>query len=274
MSGVLSEIMIYPVKSMAGVALTSALVEQRGLQHDRRFMLVNQGRKFVNGREFPQLLQIRGSCQLEGDGLLIEGPSSEPLTIEFDSEPLVIQTTVWRSTVNALTVSPIADEWFSTYLGMACKLVFMGDESRRSVDPDYGAPDDEVSFAEAFPILVVSQAALDELNDRLDDPLSMHRFRPNLVIAGCSAHAEDAWRRIRVGEVELVLVKRCDRCSITTFDPRTAERHAQSEPLRTLASYRQGEDGRVYFWTNAIPRRTGYVRAGDAVTVLNYGALP
>ena len=132
MSGVLSEIMIYPVKSMAGVALTSALVEQRGLQHDRRFMLVNQGRKFVNGREFPQLLQIR--CQLEGDGLLIEGPSSEPLTIEFDSEPLVIQTTVWRSTVNALTVSPIADEWFSsgisTYrggpIGMAgCKLVFI-----------------------------------------------------------------------------------------------------------------------------------------------------
>jgi uncharacterized protein YcbX len=126
---------------------------------------------------------------------------------------------------------------------------------------------DEVSFADAFPLLLISRAALDGLNARLAKPVSMLRFRPNLVVEGVAAHAEDGWKRIRIGEVEFDVAKACTRCVFTTVDPMRGERDPDGEPLRTLIGYRRTADG-VTFGQNLIPRSAGSVRVGDAVEVL------
>ncbi len=270
MNGTLSHITCYPAKSMAGIGLASALVEPRGLQGDRRFMLVDDEGRFLTARKHPKMLLVafrRAALQLS-----LSAPDMEPAHIEFDRDEPTVPVTVWKDALMATAVSAQADAWLSEYLGLSCHLVFMGPNSRRSIDPSFGQPEDEVSFADGYPILVLSQASVDALNKRLRTPLGMERFRPNLVIADCPAHAEDDWQRIRVGDaVELELVKRCSRCVLTTIDSGTAERDSQQEPLRTLAAYRRGEGGQVYFGMNAIPRRTGRVRIGDPVTVLAAG---
>lgn len=259
----------YPVKSTAGVAVTAALVEPRGLQHDRRLMLVDADGRFLTARTYPRLLRV--ACREEGTSLLVSAPGMAALRVEVAASGLTVPVTVWKSAVDALAVADAADDWFSRYLGVACRLVVMGPGSHRAVDPDFGRADDVVSFADGYPILIISQASLDGLNERLEQPLNMRRFRPNLVVTGCAAHAEDAWKRIRIGdEVELELVKHCSRCVLTTIDPDTAERHPHTEPLKTLASYRRGEEGGVVFGMNAIPRRTGRVHVGDEVTVMSH----
>jgi uncharacterized protein YcbX len=179
--------------------------------------------------------------------------------------PLAV--TVWRDTVEARTCDASADAWLTRYLGEPMRLVHMGEETRRPVDPDYSRDGDVVSFADAYPLLVISQAALDGLNARLGRPVPMARFRPNIVVADSAPHAEDGWRRIRIGEVEFEAVKACTRCVFTTVDPASMTRDPDGEPLRTLVQYRRTPAG-VTFGMNLIPRGTGRVRRGDAVSVL------
>lgn len=262
----LSELHVYPIKSAAGIPLDSARVDARGIHLDRRWMVVDESEKFVSQREAPRLALVKVS--IGPDNLIVEAPGMSPLEV-----PLIPEggkrtpATVWGDVVECLRVSEEADRWFGKFLGARCRLVYLPDDSVRPVDPDYGWPGDRVGLADGFQFLLISEASLDDLNGRLEDPLPMNRFRPNLVVRGCEAFAEDGWRKIRVGEVTLRVVKPCARCVITTVDQATATKG--KEPLRTLATYRKS-GGKVLFGQNLIhDSASGSLHVGDAVEVLD-----
>lgn len=261
----------YPLKSCAGIALASAQVDAHGLRHDRRWMAVDDTGRFVTGRQLGAMVRIR--AQPIDDGLRFDAPGMETLYVPTPSSDAPrIAATVWNDGVDAACAGDAADAWLSAALGRALRLVHFDARSRRAVDPAYAKPGDEVGFADAYPLLAISQAALDGLNARLAEagcaPMTMARFRPNLTIAGVAAHAEDEWRRVRIGEIEFEAVKPCTRCVFTTVDPDTGERDADGEPLRTLKDYRRTPNS-ITFGMNLIPRGTGTLRVGDAVVPLD-----
>ncbi len=262
-----TELNIYPVKSTRRIALTESEVLPRGLPWDRRWMLVDADGRFLTARQYPALARV--DTALGETALRVSVDGREPLQIPLT--PPAAQTTsvtIWRDRCQAMPVGAGADRWFSDYLGVSCRLVQMTDELVRPVNPDYGRAADEVSFADGFPMLLISEASLADLNRRLPAAVPMQRFRPNLVVDGDRAYGEDGWRLIRVGTVEFEGVKNCSRCVFTTIDPRSGVKDPGGEPLRTLASYRRREGGGVYFGQNLIPRGRGTIRLGDRVEVL------
>ena len=262
-----TEINIYPVKSTRGIALDETDVVPRGLPWDRRWMLVDADGRFITARDHPKLAMVQ--TEVGEDQLAVAVSGRHPLQLPL--RPRSSETTpvmIWKDRCSAVRVGAEADAWFSDYLGLPCSLVQMTDELVRGVNPDYGQPGDEVSFADGFPLLLISEASLNDLNRRLDRPVTMRRFRPNLVVDGELAYAEDRWRRLRVGEVEFEGVKNCSRCVFTTIDPDTGTKHPAQEPLRTLSTYRRRPEGGVYFGQNLVPRSAGRIRVGDAVEVL------
>jgi len=263
----ITEINIYPIKSTRRIALTESEVLPRGLPHDRRWMLIDDEGKFITARQHPTLAVVE--THFAGNTLQVSVADRQPLQLPL--QPPANQTipvTIWRDQCDAVLAGEQADAWFSEYLGIPCRLVQMTDDLVRGVDPQFGQPGDEVSFADGFPLLLLSQASLKDLNSRLDEALSMRRFRPNLVVDGEQPYAEDNWQRLRVGEVEFAGVKNCSRCVFTTIDPDTGIKHPGKEPLRTLSSYRRKPEGGVYFGQNLIPRSGGVIRVGDVVEVL------
>ena len=263
----LASIHIYPLKSGAPLALKSSVVETRGLARDRRWMVVDAHGKFLTGREHARLTLIRALPNAD-ESLHLDAPGTSGIRIGVpDARGVRLATAVWDSPVSPLIADETANTWLSTFLGAPARLVYMDSECVRAVDAKYAAPGDEVSFADGFPLLLISQASLDLLNSKLAAPVPMLRFRPNLVVAGTEAHAEDSWKRIRVGEVEFDVIKPCVRCVFTTVDFERGQRDPSGEPLRTLIGYRRGEKG-VTFGQNLIPRGRGVVRVGDAVSVI------
>lgn len=271
-----SGLFIYPIKAVRAVPLTEAVVELRGLVGDRRCLIVDQDNVFVTQRDHPVLATV--VAEPSGIGLRVSGIGVRALEIAM---PLTHQpplpavhrdegeyrtVTIWRSQVDALDAGDQAASWVSSVLGFPARLVFMGPESRRPVDPDYGLPGDEVSFADGFPLLITNEASLNDLNERLPFPVPMNRFRPNVVLSGANAWGEDDWKLLRIGEVEFRNVKKCGRCIVTTTDQTTGQRMGD-EPLRTLATFRNF-DGKAMFGSNLIPSGTGTIRVGDAVKVL------
>lgn len=261
----LSALYVYPIKSSAPLETPEAEVEPRGLRHDRRWMVVDAQGQFLTGRQLPRMTLLRALPSARG--LRLEAPGMDALEVALTADAAGLPVTVWKSEVVAWSVDAAADAWLSRFLGQPARLVHMDARVSRPVDSPYAKPGDEVSFADAFPLLLISRAALDGLNARLDRPVSMLQFRPNLVVDGAVAHAEDAWKRIRVGEVEFDVAKPCARCVFTTVDPTTGQRDARGEPLRTLAGYRRMQGG-VMFGQNLIPRSAGILRAGDRLQVL------
>ncbi len=261
-----TEINIYPIKSTRRIALQESEVLPRGLPWDRRWMLVDAQGRFITARQHPSLAMVQSELR---DGLLqVRAAGRALLQLPLrPSERRITTVTVWRDTCDAVLVDAEADAWFSEYLGLPCRLVQMTDELVRAVKPAYGKIGDEVSFADGFPLLLISEASLHDLNTRLPTPVSMRRFRPNLVVDGAGAYDEDRWRSIRVGDVEFEGVKNCSRCVFTTIDPETGVKDPQMEPLRTLGSYRRRPEGGVYFGQNLIPRGGGVVRVGDPVEI-------
>lgn len=259
-----TELWTYPVKSCRGTALEHAAVQARGLPWDRHWMVVDAAGRFLTQRELPAMATIEPAVM--ADALVLSAPGLPDLELPLAADTGGAVVTVWRDTLQARTVSDAADRWLSRHLGVDCRLIRFADDVRRPVDPTYGAPGDETAFSDGFPVLLVGQGSLDELNRRLARPLPMRRFRPNLVVAGAPGHDEDDWRRIRIGSLTLRVVKPCSRCAITTVDPERGARDG-TEPLETLATYRR-RDGRVYFGQNLIPDGAGEIRVGDAVEVL------
>jgi uncharacterized protein YcbX len=259
----LSQLFIHPVKSCRGIGVDVAEVDDRGLRYDRRWMVSDPGGGFLTQRDHPRLATVVPT--IRGQGLELEAPGMPTLVVP--AEPTgtpTLRVGIWRDEVAAVSAGDEAAAWFSKVLGLACELVGMPASTRRGVSPRHGRPGDLVSFADGYPLLLISQSSLDELNRRLEAPVPMERFRPNLVVDGCGPHDEDLWRTLNVGGITFHNVKPCARCVITTTDHVTGERGP--EPLRTLARYRT-VDGRILFGVNLVHDRRGTLRVGDAVQV-------
>jgi len=214
-------------------------------------------------RDHPRLALV--SPAITGDLLRLNAPGMPALELPLQPKPAVLtRVTVWRDSCEATWTGEPAARWFSDFLGIPCSLVHMPADSWRPTNPAYDPSGSRVSFADAYPVLLISEESLADLNRRLAHPLPMNRFRPNLTVSGGGPYAEDRWSRIQIGGMVLNLVKPCDRCVITTTDQTTTERG--TEPLRTLATYRK-VDGKVFFGQNAVHEAPGQLRVGDAVTV-------
>jgi uncharacterized protein YcbX len=258
----LSEINIYPIKSLAGISLQSSEVEERGLKYDRRWLLVNESNSFFTQREFPEMALIKVAA--EDTGLKIHHKTKivEPLFIPFEFEHTKKdKVIIWNDTVPGEFYNDQIDGWFSDILDTKCRLVKMPESTRRVVDKTY-VKNKIVSFADGYPFLIIGQASLDDLNSRLNKFLPMNRFRPNFVFTGGNPYEEDKWKKFKIGDVKFHAVKPCARCVITTTDQETAER--AHEPLLTLSKYRKIEN-KVMFGMNLVCESTGKVRIGDKI---------
>lgn len=265
----LSELWIYPVKSLAGIRLTSAELSDRGLRHDRRWMLTDQTGTFLTQRELPELALL--NVRLTGAGLEIQHRARPfpPLAVPFEprsGEP--VATAVFGWPVETQRVADEADDWFSAVLGRPLQLVFQPDTAHRPIDPDYALrPDDRTSLADGYPFLLAGQSSLDDLNTHLDQPVPMNRFRPNLVVSGASAYDEDQWSEFRVGNLTFFAVKPCARCTVPGIDQASAER--SPDVLRALTTHRR-RGTKTLFGQNLIAAQlSGTLRVGDVVEVVN-----
>jgi uncharacterized protein YcbX len=262
----ISELYIYPIKSLAGISVTEALVTPTGFEHDRRWMLVDENNLFISQREVPKMALMKVAIEHNSLKITYKGAN---LSIPFDtpSPPLGGRgaVTIWDDTCIAEYVSKEADGWFSTMLGMNCRLVYLPDDTKRVVDQRYATEDAITSFADAYPFLIIGQASLDDLNSRLSEPLPMNRFRPNLVFTGGKPFEEDTMASFTIGNIKFYGVKLCARCAITTIDQSNAARG--KEPLKTLATYRQKEK-KTLFGQNLLHKGEGIVRVGDKIEVL------
>lgn len=257
----------YPVKSAGYEALDQAKVQIRGLVGDRRWMVVDGAGKFITARQQHRLVQVKAR-HLDNGNVRLEHPEAGVLEVAVPPTDGERQTViVWDDTVNAQRCAATASHYLSRVLDLEAHLVYMDDTAVRPVSPKYAQPGDEVSFADGYPLLLISQAALDQLNARASHPVPMLRFRPNLVVDGTAPHAEDGWKNIRIGMIEFELVKPCVRCVFTTLDPESGDPDPDNEPLRTLKDYRRSPKG-ITFGQNLIARGRGTIRIGDTVTVL------
>jgi uncharacterized protein len=258
----LTGIHVYPIKGLRGIDLPSAGVEARGLEYDRRWMLVDGTGRFISQRTDSRLCLFKPS--LGSSAMAITGPDGDQIEIPYEATGSRIPVTVWSSELEAQLVSETADRWFSSSLGLPVRLVAMPNDIVRQTRLDYSQPGDQVGFADAFPILVLSLASMDDLNHRLDEPLPLNRFRANLIVDGCAPFEEDSWPKVQIGTVRLRAAKKCGRCLVTTTNQDTSE--VGQEPLRTLATYRK-EDGNVMFGAYFIPENEARIAVGERVNI-------
>lgn len=268
---VITQLYLYPLKSAAGLTSNEAFVTYEGLLGDRRFMLAKPDGRFISARTHPRLQGIQVQPVAGGLDLHFNLPYGDehPLAVrysEFLQQP--VTASVWDDTFTAFSTHPYYDAWFSELLGETVQFIWLGEYSQRYRESINTA----VSFADGYPLLLISQASVNDLNLRADARLDMSQFRPNLVISETRAFEEDGWRRIRIGEVEFVVAKPCSRCVMTTIEPGTERFNALKEPLATLLRYRHGSDGEVYFGQNLIVVNEGIIRQGDKVEVLEYAS--
>ena len=269
----LKSIHVHPVKAFRGTAPREAVVEPWGLAGDRRWALIDDGGKVVTQRQQPRLA-LAAAELLPGGGVRLSAPGMDPLAVPVPTTAGTVPMQIFRDKVEAvLAEDDAAHAWCSAFLGTDARLVHMDDPRiRRPVDPEYALPGETVGFADGYPLLVTTTASLDALNsliargDHADEgPLPMNRFRPNVVVSGTAAWAEDDWSRIAIGEVTFRVPKKCGRCVVTTTDQATAERGR--EPLHTLGRHRRLE-GKLVFGQNMVPLSRGTIRVGDPVTIL------
>ncbi len=258
-----SELAIYPVKSFAQVLLNSAFVDRFGLSQDRRWMVVGENGKFVTQRQYPKMCLVQQVLTEHGIQLSVAGVPD--LMVSEPPESMSREVTVWGDHCSALDSGDEVANWISRFIGITCRLVFFPENEFRQVDLAYAQAGDQTAFSDGFPLLLISQASLDDLNKRLELPIEMARFRPNLVVSGCDAFAEDGWKRLRIGTVTFRVVKPCSRCVIPCINPLTGKRG--KEPLQTLSQYRR-RDNEVFFGQNVIAESTGQIDVGMAVSIL------
>ena len=259
----LSQIHVYPVKSTAALTQSHAWVEKQGLAFDRRFMVASDEGAMITARKYPQMVKITATLTMTG--LVLQYPNKTDLVLQYADFAMVdASATVWNDNFSAYTTTMIANQWFSDIIGHSVQLLFCGQQSNR-VRSKIGH---NVSFADGYPLLVISEASLAALNERSRDHHTMAQFRTNLVVSNTDAFAEDGWKRIRIGEVEFEIVKPCARCILTTVDPLTGEFNALKEPLKTMATFRADATGDVFFGQNLVALNEGMIRAGDVIEVL------
>jgi len=263
---ILSQLNIYPLKSAGGISLENAVPEARGLAHDRRWMVVDDSGQFMTQRTCPGMALI--NTILSPQTLNLNAPGMSELCLPlFPIAGESQEVEIWGDRCEAWTANPQAETWISEYLGKSCRIVFMPDHSNRPVDPEYTVGESQVSFSDGFPLLLISEASLNDLNCRLPVSVTMKHFRPNLVVKNTTAYEEDSWKLIRIGNCELQVVKPCSRCVLTTVDPEKGE-FSGKEPLQTLATYRK-ENGKVLFGQNLIATIEGELKVEMPVEIIS-----
>ena len=272
----ISQLFIYPIKSARGLSVEVLRLDRRGPLNDRRWMIVDSNNHFLTQRKYSKLCLL--SVQVSGQEIQLSAPSMPSCQIVPD-DGVMVKVHIWRDQVIAQDCGEPAATWLSQLLDTKCRLVCMPSSTQRQVDRAYAAEGRTVGFADGFPLLIVSQASLDLLNYKLGENnehsgtqapiIGMERFRPNIVIDGCEPHAEDHWRRLRIGNIEVSLVKPCSRCVIPSIDPLTALK--QQKVIDVLASYRrQGAD--INFGVNAMHHlQSGKLNAADAWGKISLG---
>jgi uncharacterized protein YcbX len=263
----LSEINIFPIKSTGGMTLKSALVEERGLKYDRSWMLVYEDGNFFTQRDHPRMALLSASIEnrtlkvshkeLKANEIII------PLSPDGSSE---LEVTVWNDKCIAQTYSHEVDKWFTSTLGFNCRLVYLPYSFRREVNTEC-VQNKSVSFADAYPFLIIGEKSLADLNKRLEISLPMNRFRTNFVFSGGNPFDEDKWEKIKIGNVKFDVVKPCARCVITTVNQRTSEKG--KEPLGTLATFRKVND-KIFFGQNMVAEGVGEIKVGAGIEVLKW----
>jgi uncharacterized protein YcbX len=263
----LSEIWVYPVKSLPGIRLKTANVFNKGLENDRRFMLIDAQGNFMTQRVYPQMTFF--DVSLDNQVIRVRSKTNERLGTLFVKPPVSespsFKTLIWDAEVNVVEVNPSFSKWFSEALKVNCKLVFFPEKNDRRVDPEYVKQEHHVSLADGYPFLIIGKPSLRDLNQKAGVEFSMTRFRPNFVFEGGEPYEEDEWANFGIGPIRFAGVKPCGRCVLITVDPDTGIKG--EEPLRTLASYRR-KKGKVCFGENVIPLNEGEIKEGDEIHLL------
>ena len=262
----LSEINIYPIKSLGGISLDEAKLQERGLQYDRQWMLVDDNHMFITQRKHFELALLQVSVQ--DDELTVAHKNHPDQKISFKEDDQTghrMIVTIWDDKAAAYEVSSSVSKWFSSILDMSVKLVKMAPDEKRAVDPKFASFDNTVGFADDYPCLIIGQSSLDDLNQKLDQPVPMNRFRPNLVFTGGDPFAEDAFLDFYIGDIKFSAVKPCARCVLTTVNQQTGAKG--QEPLRTLAKYRT-VNKKVMFGQNLIHKGEGLIRLGQELNIV------
>ena len=259
-----SQLFIYPIKSLGGIALTISKVLYKGLQYDRRWMLVDSRNQFMTQRTFSALALFKLRMEEQSSHFVIDYKGAT-LTIPFTATGALYEAIVWDDVVKVQEVSPEVSKWFSHHLGQTVKLVWFPEENKRYIDYDFAQTmQDQTSLSDGYPILLVGQASLNDLNGRLENPVSMDRFRPNIVFEGGTPFEEDTYTHFSINGVKMVGVKPCARCVITTIDQTTGTKG--KEPLATLNAYRNAGN-KVLFGQNVIPTGEGTIQVGDEISL-------
>lgn len=268
----ISEINIYPIKSLGGISLNESVVEERGLKFDRRWMLVDDKGEFLTQREFSKMATL--SVSMEKESLQVTSAVGDSVTIPFSpNSNEKIRVRIWQSKCDAISYDEKINEWFSDILQTKCRIVTMPKETRRKVNPIYAIRKfrDIVSFADGYPVLLIGEGSLADLNSKLENPVPMNRFRPNFVVKNSEPFVEDGWKKIRVGNSVFHVVKPCARCVMTTIDQKNGISDGK-EPLKTLATYRlvkKSGESMINFGQNLIADNFGEtVKVGDTVEIL------
>ncbi len=267
---VISQLFIYPVKSLGGIAVNAARVTSRGLQHDRRLMLVDADSRFLTQREYPAMALLQPVFR--GDALYIVHKNNAGTSLFIPALPpgnTTVTVSIWDDYCEAQPFDAAVNEWFSNILGLSCKLVYIPETSQRAADRKYAHNKEIVSFADGYPTLLIGQASLDDLNTRLTEPLPMNRFRPNIVFTGGAPFLEDALARFTINGIEFSGIKPCARCIMTTIDQDNPA--ISKEPLKTLATYRQ-QNNKILFGQNLVHNGEGVIHIGDSISVTSYQA--
>ncbi|KWU48950.1 MOSC domain-containing protein [Pseudomonas palleroniana] len=264
----LSALYRYPLKSGKAEVLQRIGLDKLGLEGDRRWMLVDEASgRFLTQRAVAKMSQLSALWNAAG-GLTLSTPGVASLEVALPGSDAELRgVTIWRDTLRVPDAGDAAAAWVSEFIGKPTRLVQMPLARARTTEAGVGNDDDQVAFADGYPLLLIGQGSLDDLSRHVGRPMEMLRFRPNLVIEGGEAFAEDGWKRLRIGDVELRVVKPCSRCILTTIDPATGERSADREPFATLDSYRKTESGAM-FGQNLVNDGIGYLEVGMPVTIL------
>lgn len=261
-----SQLYIYPIKSLGGISLSSVNITDRGFQYDRRWMLIDKDNQFLTQRELATMALIQ--VEIRENGLKVFHNKNENDFIIIPFTPVKserVETNIWGVPCRPVLVSDDADKWFSAALGTGCRLVYMDDDTEVMIDERYNIDNRLTSFSDGFPILMISQASLHDLNSKATEAVPMNRFRPNLVISGADAFEEDSMNKFEINGITFYGAKPSARCVVTTIDQSTTAKG--KEPLKTLATYRS-MNNKIYFGENVIAASEGKISIGDSIKIL------
>jgi uncharacterized protein YcbX len=262
----LSQIWIYPVKSLGGVRLKNAQVLKEGLEYDRRWMIVDPGGNFLTQRKFPEMSLLKIQMRADGFNIISAKENCPALFVPYQSEMKEsFEVKVWNDVISAVLVNKEADHWLSERLRMPVRLVTMNENSKRETYVEHTDKRFPITFSDDFPLHLISEASLDDLNNRLSLQVGVERFRPNLVVKGNPPFSEDEWQKFRIGNVLFENISACERCMMINVDQQSGIK--TTEPLRTLAGYRRTEK-HILFGRNVICEQMGVIREGDFIHLL------